>query len=602
MPAYTNDATLMFSTRPNPQALSPSQQPQQLAGEMTRMFAVPPSIGDVAAKAALAPADVALSISSCADPVFVGRRTIISRTPFRIGRNASESDFVLSFDPAVSNMHAEIDSTEQGWVIRDLDSANGTFVNGKRLVPHRDETLIFGVKILLGSNTEIVFVTDDLEEIPDLKDREIANGRYILRKNLHSSTKSAVYTAYDTHLQCEVAIKLLSPRLAGYRVYREEFKREAATLNRLQHSNICPVRDFGETVLGDGPSSNSLYVATKHLEGGSLAGRLPVADLDLSVAATWLEKICDALDYLEAHQIVHGAIKPSAIVFDLRDIPYLTDFAFATTHGEGGTRGVSTGFLAPEQWEGEPLSSAADQYSLAVLFYLLLTGSLPFEGQDHWAKRATNFRRGPVSAHEKAVQNNGRVIPARISMVLNRALMQNPADRFATAGEFAKAFRVALQPPEQPAEAVATAPERPFLFISYHRLSSPYLPILLQQELEREGFEVFLDTQQRDTVGRFPRKIERAIDRCNVFICLLGAATLQSKWVNREIQHAIAKDKELLPVFQETFVPPEDSEDLPAHVRQLLDSDAVRIIDTQSYYMKAGLTWLKDSIRQLLDN
>src|SRR5207247_2283893 len=79
------------------------------------------------------------------DPAFVGRRMIVGRTPFRIGRN-SESDFVLSFDPAVSNVHAEIDSTEQGWVIRDLDSANGTFLNGRRLVPRQDETLIFGVK------------------------------------------------------------------------------------------------------------------------------------------------------------------------------------------------------------------------------------------------------------------------------------------------------------------------------------------------------------------------------------------------------------------------------------------------------------------------
>src|SRR5204863_313755 len=114
-----------------------------------------------------------------------------------------------------------------GYFIRDLESANGTFVGGKRVAAGREVPLFFGSTILLGSNTELVFVPIQINDIPTLTGKTIAN-RFDLRELLHPSSKSVVYSALDRHLDCQVAVKILSPGLTGYPGYAEQFKREAA--------------------------------------------------------------------------------------------------------------------------------------------------------------------------------------------------------------------------------------------------------------------------------------------------------------------------------------------------------------------------------------
>jgi pSer/pThr/pTyr-binding forkhead associated (FHA) protein len=101
---------------------------------------------------------------------------------FRIGRPSG--DLVLPFDPAISREHVEIQFANGGFAIEDLGSANGTFVNGQRLQPHSPEPLLFGARILLGSNTQLTFVTNDLIELPDLTGALIGS-RYQLGKTVH---------------------------------------------------------------------------------------------------------------------------------------------------------------------------------------------------------------------------------------------------------------------------------------------------------------------------------------------------------------------------------------------------------------------------------
>ena len=530
----------------------------------------------------------------------VALRRVIDRTPFRIGRNSGECDFPIAFDDAVSSLHAEIDRTDQGYVLRDLGSANGTFLGGMRLVPRHEEVLFFGSRILLGSNTEVVFAAEQLEGIPDLTGQSISNGRYQLVSQLHSGSKTAVYTARDVHFDdALVTVKILAPELAAFPGYRTQFKTEAAVARNLSHPNICGVSDYGEIDLGI-TGRRSLFVAMKHLDQGSIARRFSKgATPDLTVAADWLEQICAALDYLAARNVVHGGIKPTAILFDAHETPYLTDFAFATTIGRGaGSKVIGRrDFLAPEQWECADLSRATDQYSLAALFYFLLSGSVPFEGQDIPAKREANLARGPVPAHQRAGQNLYGPLPPSVSTVLEKALARKPEDRFSTASQFASEFRKALETGAAPA-----VKSRPHVFISYHRCpGSSYLASIIDRELVEAGYDVYVDQNQRDTVGRFSAKIALAIERADVFICLLTDTALSSPWVAREIEFALDKNKSMLPIFQHDFACPKEADEIPAPFRRLLEFDAVRIVDTQRAYMQTALTLLKDAILQLID-
>lgn len=540
-----------------------------------------------------------LSIVSSTQELVALRRVTIDHTPFCIGRNSHQCHFSLAFDEAVSSIHAEIDRTNQGYVLRDLGSANGTYLDGMRLAPNRDEVLFFGARILLGSNTELVFAAEQLEAIPDLTGQSISNGRYQLISKLHSGAKSAVYSAHDAHFDdALLAIKILAPDLAALPGYRKQFKTEAGIARNLSHSNICSVSDFGEFELGT-PGRKTLFVAMKHLDKGNIARRfLRGSHPELAVTADWLEQICAALDYLAARNVVHGGIKPSAIVFDSHEIPHLTDFAFASNIGSGAESKVigRREFLAPEQWECAKLTRATDQYSLGALFYLMLTGSAPFEGQDNPTRREANLAKGPIPAHQRASENLRPALPAEISVVLQKAMSRNPEDRFATAARFAAEFRKALEAAPAPAAKAAH-----HVFISYHRCpASSYLASIVERELIDAGYEVFIDQNQRDTVGRFSAKIAAAIERSDVFICLLTDSALASPWVAREIEFALEKNKGLLPVFQHDFVCPKEVDQIPAPFRKLLEFDAVRIVDTQRAYMQTALVLLKDAIKQLL--
>jgi hypothetical protein len=99
---------------------------------------------------------------------------------------------------------------------------------------------------------------------------------------------------------------------------------------------------------------------------------------------------------------------------------------------------------------------------------------------------------------------------------------------------------------------------------------------VIQNELEREyGYEVFIDTEQRDRAGQFPVRLEQHIERSDVFVCLLGKGSLESRWVNREIEPAHQRHKPMVPIFQESFRLPNDLSVAAPHVRELLLFDGV---------------------------
>ena len=187
---------------------------------------------------------------------------------------------------------------------------------------------------------------------------------------------ATVYLGRDLALDRAVALKVLAEELAGDKAFRDRFLREARLAARLVHPNVVQVYDVGEDDRGP-------FIVMEYVEGGTLADelrrrtRLPAAEVvEIGI------QLCSALEAAHAERLVHRDIKPQNILLRPDGRVKVADFGIArslaaTRHTELGTVLGTAAYLAPEQARGEPVTAAADIYSLGVVLYELLTGRAP---------------------------------------------------------------------------------------------------------------------------------------------------------------------------------------------------------------------------------
>ncbi len=179
------------------------------------------------------------------------------------------------------------------------------------------------------------------------------------------------------------AVKILHPALTADPQFIARFRREAQTAAQLEHPHIVPVYELDEV---DG----RYFLAMKYLPGGSLKDRLERdGRLPYPQALETLRQIASALDYAHAQGLVHRDVKPGNILFEADGAARLADFGFAkalvgtssmSLSASGGMIGTPQ-YIAPEIWRGKPATPATDVYSLACVFYEMLTGQALFEGE-----------------------------------------------------------------------------------------------------------------------------------------------------------------------------------------------------------------------------
>lgn len=138
----------------------------------------------------------------------------------------------------------------------------------------------------------------------------------------------------------------------------------------------------------------------------------------------------------------------------------------------------------------------------------------------------------------------------------------------------------------------------PSAFISYRRQPSAMLAQLLARELKVRGVAPYVDTRQTDGGGPFPERLLRAIEASDVFVCLVAESTFDSEWVQREIAHAHAVGKVMIPVFQESYVPQDHALGARDPVDALLQSDGVHILDVRNVYVDEAINDLAAMIKQ----
>jgi predicted Ser/Thr protein kinase len=270
-------------------------------------------------------------------------------------------------------------------------------------------------------------------------------GRYRLERRLGRGGMGAVYLAHDNTLRRPVALKVsrFSPdrHQAG-----ERFLREARAAAALQHEGVCRVLDYG--VL-DGTH----YLTMEYIDGDSLARRLAAAGPpDVRAAAELVRQVARALEAAHRKGVVHRDLKPSNIMLDADGRPRVVDFGLARRQDDelltqAGTLLGTPPYMSPEQIRGEPVGPAADVYSLGVILYELLTGRLPFGGEDNTqlAYQIAHAPLTPPSAHRAGLD------PA-LEAVCLRAMARNVAERYPSMAAFADDLDAYLRgtPPAPP--------------------------------------------------------------------------------------------------------------------------------------------------------
>ncbi|MBX3080443.1 MAG: protein kinase [Anaerolineae bacterium] len=300
-------------------------------------------------------------------------------------------------------------------------------------------------------------------------------GKYEITGYLGSGGMSFIYRARQEAFKREVAIKITSVADAKQRhneqtflEFSKRFSREAEIVSRLNHPHILKVFDYGE-------DEGYLYLVMELHTGGTLSTLLQQGRLSLERAGKIVQDLAEALDYAHQHGVIHRDIKPQNVLLDEQGNAILTDFGIAKVVDEttltrpGSAVGTPT-YMSPEQWQGLPLDGRSDQYSLAVMTYEMLSGSLPFTSETPFSLMTSHLNTPPPPLRGRCDD-----IPESVEYVINKALSKDRADRFASTKQFAAAFEIAasgqmpsddpldtLRPKRKVTPLVVPAPKTPF--------------------------------------------------------------------------------------------------------------------------------------------
>jgi serine/threonine protein kinase len=289
-----------------------------------------------------------------------------------------------------------------------------------------------------GDESEIEVVRDALKE------------EWEIEKELGRGGMAIVFKAHDKHLHRDVAIKVLPFSLSFDAEFVERFQREARTAAQLEHPHIIPIYRVGKT-------GKVIFFVMKFLRGGALSELLAErGTLTPNQIRQTLVQTGGALGYAHQHSIVHRDIKPDNIMFDELGHAVLTDFgiAKAATGSRLTGTGMSIGtphYMSPEQARAQPLDGRSDIYSLGVVAYQCLTGTVPFDGEDA-------FSIGYKHIMEEVPAPDLQSSEERSLMGVIRRMMSKQADeRFQNAGELIAGLEGRFRTPARPTPATTSS-------------------------------------------------------------------------------------------------------------------------------------------------
>jgi tRNA A-37 threonylcarbamoyl transferase component Bud32 len=207
------------------------------------------------------------------------------------------------------------------------------------------------------------------------------SGRYRLDAQIGAGGMSTVYRALDQTLERRVAIKLMHREIASDSDQLERFRREARSVAQLSHPHIVGVIDAGE-------DEGRPYIVFEYVAGETLKERIRrMGRLPMDEAIAYAIEIARALGNAHSHQIVHRDVKPQNVLIDAEGSAKVTDFGIARTLDQEGLTADgrvlgTTDYVSPEQALGHDVNGQSDIYSLGVVLFEMLTGDVPFHGEN----------------------------------------------------------------------------------------------------------------------------------------------------------------------------------------------------------------------------
>ncbi|HEY5881161.1 MAG TPA: Stk1 family PASTA domain-containing Ser/Thr kinase [Nakamurella sp.] len=257
-------------------------------------------------------------------------------------------------------------------------------------------------------------------------------GRYEIGDEVGRGATSVVHRGRDLRLQRDVAVKVLRADRDHDSTFRSRFRRRAADAAGLNHPAIVAVYDTGELPAGDDRGSGEPFVVMEWVDGRTLRAELtaqgpPPIRRSLEIVAD----VCAALDFSHKHGILHRAVRPEKVMLDQLGSVKVMDFGMLppVASGDGSSAGAA-GYLSPEQARGEPVDARSDVYGTGCLLYELLTGTVPFTGDDpiEVAYRQVGEPVRPPSELAASV-------PAGLDAIVLKALAKDPLDRYQSAAD-----------------------------------------------------------------------------------------------------------------------------------------------------------------------
>ena len=307
-------------------------------------------------------------------------------------------------------------------------------------------------------------------------------GNCTIEKVIGRGGMSTVYLAQQQRPARSVALKILRSEVQGEEAaaFLVRFQREADIIARLEHVHIIPIYAYGE-------EEGYAYLVMPYVSGGSLSALLAKqGKLGMHQALGFMMQAASALDYAHQQHVIHRDLKPSNFLLYPDGRLLLADFGIArladrvddehnATLTSQGTILGTPAYMAPELLRGEEIDERVDIYALGVIFYQMLSGSVPFKGDNHYAV---------VDKHLyepfPALYGVNPEVPLAVDAVLARATAKNREERYGSAGAFVKALQDAIYTSEAVTEMKAVpggvTPTLPASFagIELVQRSAPY--------------------------------------------------------------------------------------------------------------------------------
>ncbi len=252
---------------------------------------------------------------------------------------------------------------------------------------------------------------------------------YTIIEKLGGGGMGVVYKAEDTRLKRFVALKFLPPELTHDELAKERFEQEARAASALDHSNVCTIHEIDETEDGQ------VFICMAYYDGETLKNRLARGPLTIDETLNIVLQVAEGLRQAHEHGIIHRDIKPANVMLTRDGAAKIVDFGLATLAGKahfgvGSEIAGTLSYMSPEQVHGSALDHRTDLWSLGVTMYEMLTGRLPFVGDEAQTVLQAISHQQPAP-----IESQRTGVPAQLAVIVAKCLQKDPEERYQSAAD-----------------------------------------------------------------------------------------------------------------------------------------------------------------------